>query len=1158
MTEKRTGNFVHLHVHSEYSLLDGAIKIPELVTRADELGYKALALTDHGAMYGVIDFYQECLNNGVKPLIGCEIYLARRNRFDKSQPKGDSPHHLLLIAENNEGYQNLCQIITKSYFEGYYYKPRADKELLSQHYKGLIALSACIAGEIPRELINSGNIKKARQLAGEYQEIFGKENFFLELQDHGIKEQKIANEGLLKISKELNIPVVATNDTHYLNSQDREAHEVLLCIQTNSTLNDEDRLTFSSDQFYFKSEREMQKLFSDHPEALRNTLWIAERANVSFDFESLHLPHYSVPDGYTLESYLRKLCEEGVKKRFGENYPLEVKERLQHELQVIEKMGFAGYFLIIWDVIKAAKERGIRVGPGRGSAAGSLVAYVLGITSINPLEYGLLFERFLNPERRTMPDIDIDFCEDRRDEIINYIREKYGEDKVAQIITFSTMKARAAVRDAGRVTGYSYSYVDKLAKLITKDTIEQSVLEISELKESYQSNEDARRILDTARRLEGLVRQDSIHAAGVVISREPLTKLLPIQKKGDAEVVTQCSMGALGKLGLLKMDFLGLRTLTVIENTLNLVKKIRGEIIDLDNLPLDDKKTFKLIQDGKTVGVFQLEKAGIREILKDLKPTRFEDLIAANALNRPGPIKSGMVRDFIDRKNGRKPIVYPHPSLEKILKETYGTIIYQEQVMGIASELAGYTLAEADILRKAMSKKERNLLEEQKRIFVEKAVEKGVEKEKAIAIFETMAPFVEYAFNKSHSAAYALIAYQTAYLKAHYTIEFLTALLSSIKEDKDKVALYIYEAKRFGIKVTLPDINKSFEDFTVEDNSIRFGLSAIRNVGSSVVEEIINARKARPFKSFMDFLNRVDITKVNKKAVESLIKAGAFDSLGYKRKELLSSYPVFLEMVQKEKKEKEKGQMSLFAGFEVREEIKEKIPSEGEFNHSELLAMEKEMLGVYVSGHPLLGLEELMSFHISHASSALDEAVDGQEVVVGGIITALKKSFTKKGDMMASLTLEDFEGSCSIIVFPSVLTANQEKIAEEKVIFVKGRVDRPEDKQSTKIIARDVFALGELKDKKKPLGEGLEKPLPEKKKKLLLKLRTEELDSKSKKYLKQAFQKYAGDSEVFLSLQDADGVQTFRLKKYAVRICPELLAELSHYLGPKNISITEG
>ncbi len=1158
MNEKRTNSFVHLHVHSEYSLLDGAIKIPELVNRADELGFKALALTDHGAMYGVIDFYQECLSKGIKPLIGCEIYLARRNRFDKSQPKGDSPHHLLLIAETNEGYQNLCQIITKSYFEGYYYKPRADKELLQQHSKGLIALSACIAGEIPRELIGSGDIKKAKQLAGEYQEIFGKENFFLELQDHGIKEQKIANEGLVKISKELNIPMVTTNDTHYLNSQDREAHEVLLCIQTNSTLNDEDRLTFSSDQFYLKSEKEMQKLFSDYPEALRNTLWIAERVKVSFDFDFLYLPHYSVPDGYTLESYLRKLCDEGAKERFGEDLSLEVKERLQHELQVIEKMGFAGYFLIIWDVIKAAKERGIRVGPGRGSAAGSLVAYVLGITNINPLKYGLLFERFLNPERRTMPDIDIDFCEDRREEIINYIRQKYGEDRVAQIITFSTMKARAAVRDAGRVTGFSYSYVDKLAKLITKDTIEQSILEVSELKESYQNNEDARRILDTARRLEGLVRQDSIHAAGVVISREPLTKLVPLQKKGEAEVVTQCSMGALGKLGLLKMDFLGLRTLTVIENTLKLVEKIRGEIIDLDNLPLDDKETFKLIQAGNTVGVFQLERAGMRELLKDLRPTRFEDIIAANALNRPGPIKSGMVRDFIDRKHGRKPIVYPHPSLKKILQETYGTIVYQEQVMGIASELAGYTLAEADILRKAMSKKERNLLEEQKRIFVEKAVEKGVEKEKAITIFETMAPFVEYAFNKSHSAAYALIAYQTAYLKTHYTIEFLTALLSSVKEDKDKVALYIYEAKRFGIKVALPDINKSFEDFSVEKNSIRFGLSAIRNVGSSVVEEIINARRTRPFKSFMDFLDRVDITKVNKKAVESLIKAGAFDSLGYKRKELLNSYPFLLEMVQKDKREKEKGQMSLFGGSETQEEMKEKILSQGEFDHSELLAMEKEMLGVYVSGHPLSGLEEVVSFHISHSSSALDEAADGQEVVVGGIITGLKKSFTKKGDMMANLTLEDFEGSCSIIVFPSVFAANQKKIVEEKVIFAKGRVDRPEDKQSVKIIAREVFLLEELRDEKKPLREGLEKLQPKKKKKLMLKLKTEELDSDFKDHLKQTFCKYVGDSEVFLSLQDATGVQTFRLKKYSVRICPELLAELSDYLGPNGIFVSEG
>ncbi len=1153
---KERNNFVHLHVHSEFSLLDGAIKIPELVERADELGFKALALTDHGAMYGAIDFYQECVEKGIKPIIGCEIYLARHSRFDKSQPKGDSPHHLLLLAENNEGYQNLCQIVTQSYLEGYYYKPRADKELLEKYSGGLIALSACIAGEIPRELINSGDLKKARELAREYQEIFGKENFFLEIQDHGIKEQKIANEGLVKIGRELKIPLVATNDIHYLNARDREAHEVLLCIQTNSTLNDEDRLTFSSDQFYLKSEKEMAKIFADYPEALRNTLWIAERVNLNFDFNSLYLPHYSVPEGYTLESYLRELCFQGAKERFGEEIPQEVKERLEHELQVIEKMGFAGYFLIIWDVINAARERGIRVGPGRGSAAGSLVAYVLKITSINPLDYGLLFERFLNPERRTMPDIDIDFCEDRREEIINYVREKYGEDRVAQIITFSTMKARAAVRDAGRVTGYSYSFVDKLAKLITKETIEQSISEVSEVREKYQNDEDARRILDTARRLEGLVRQDSIHAAGVVISREPLTRLVPLQRKGDAEIVTQYSMGALGKLGLLKMDFLGLRTLTVIENALKLIEENRGIKLDLDSLPLDDEKTYQLIQEGNTVGVFQLEKAGMRELLKELKPTRFEDIVAANALNRPGPIKSGMVRDFIDRKHGRKPIVYPHPLLEKILEETYGTIVYQEQVMGIASELAGYTMAEADILRKAMSKKEKNLLEEQKRIFVSKAVEKGVEKEKAISIFETMAPFVEYAFNKSHSTAYALIAYQTAYLKAHYPIEFLTALLSSVKEDKDKVALYIYEAKKWGIKIFLPDVNKSQEDFSIEGNSIRFGLSAIRNVGSSVVEEIISSRQTRPFQSFLDFLTRVDLSRVNKKAVESLIKAGAFDSLGYKRKELLNSYPLFLEMIQKQKKEQEKGQMSLFGKEEV-EETKENIEKLGEFEQSELLSMEKEMLGVYVSGHPLTGLEKLLEFHISHTSSALEETVDGQEIVVGGVITSLKNSFTKKGDMMANFTLEDFEGSFQIIVFPTVLTSNREKIADEKIIFLKGRVDRPEDKQNTKIIAREIFDLKEASEMEKPLKEGLEKPQPKKKKKLFLKLDSEKLNSEFKDYLKQAFLKYSGDSEVFLRLQEAEKEQIFRLRKYSVRICPELLAELSHYLGQQNIVVSE-
>jgi DNA polymerase-3 subunit alpha len=813
-------------------------------------------------------------------------------------------------------------------------------------------------------------------------------------------------------------------------------------------------------------------------------------------------------------------------------------------------MGFAGYFLIIWDVIKFAQEQGIRVGPGRGSAAGSLVAYVLGITKINPLQYGLLFERFLNPERNTLPDIDIDFCEDRRDEVLNYVRQKYGEDKVAQIITFSTMKARAATRDAGRVLGFSYNQVDKIAKLITQDSISRSLEEVPDLREIYQNDPDARQIIDTAKRLEGLVRQDSIHAAGVVISQDRLTKYVPLQRKGQAEVVTQFAMGPLGRLGLLKMDFLGLRTLTVIQDTLNLIAQNRQESIDIDNLPLDDEATYELLRRGDTIGVFQLEKPGMRSLLKELKPNQFEDIIAANALNRPGPLKSGMVQGFIERKHGRKRPSYPHPLLEPILKETYGTIVYQEQVMGIASALAGYSLSEADFLRKAISKKDKKVWERQKKMFVEKATARGIEEEKASAIFDLVAPFVEYAFNKSHSAAYALIAYQTAYLKAHYPLEFLTALLTSVKEDKDKVALYINDARQHGIKVLLPDLNQSQKDFSVEENGIRFGLSAIRNVGGSVVEAILKGRQEKPFKSFGDFCERVDLSVVNKRALESLIKAGAFDSLGYGRKYLLDNYESFVATASKKQQEQSSGQ---FALFEIKtDELEREEKRAEEFDRDELLAFEKEMLGVYVSDHPLLGLEELLEKHATHTTSALDELRDNDVVCLGGIISSLKRSFTKKSEPMAKLTLEDLEGSTQVIVFPRVLEKNQEKVGLEKIVFVKGRIDIGEERQEAKVIAREIFSVEEIKEGKVNIPA---KPdFSKQSRDFHLFLDEKSLNHRLKTELKRLFLKFPGETPVFVHVKNDIKEKVYKLDpKYNISLESNLIAELKHLVGEENI-----
>lgn len=1076
---KGKSEFVHLHVHSEYSLLDGAIRLKNLVKKAKELGMSAIALTDHGVMYGIVEFYKYAVEEGIKPIIGAEIYLAPESRF-KRDPR-ENNYHLVLLATDNEGYKNLSRIVSRSFMEGYYYKPRADFDLLSEHSEGIIALTSCLQGIVPKPLVD-GNKALAHENLDRLVSIFGKENVFVELQDHGIPEQRKIIPDLLDLARKSGVRVVATNDVHYLSKEDHTLHEVLLRIQTGTTIKDELKIGFTTEEFYLKSYEEMSSIFAEVPEALVNSVEIAERCNVRFDFGNIILPQYEVPEGETLDSYLEKLCREGLKKRYGENPPQEVINRLDYELSVIKDMGFSGYFLIVWDVINWSKKNGIRVGPGRGSAAGSLVSYVLGIVDIDPLKFGLYFERFLNPSRKTMPDIDIDIAEDRREEVIEYVQRKYGEDRVAQIITFSTMKARAATRDAGRVLGYPYSYVDKIAKLITLPSIEESIENTKELKELYQRDEDARKILDVAKGIEGLVRQDSIHAAGIVISKDPLTEIVPLQRKGDGEVVTQYSMKPISDLGLLKMDFLGLRTLTVIENTLKLIRERHGEVPDLSNLDLEDEKTFELISRGQTVGVFQLEKPGMREILKELKPSVFEDIVAANALNRPGPIKSGMVKEFIERKHGRAKIEYPHPLLEPVLKETYGTIVYQEQVMQIAQSLAGYTMEEADVLRQAISKKIAGEFERQKEKFISGAVRRGVPYETAEKIFENITYFSEYAFNKSHSAAYALVAFQTAYLKAHYPVEFLTALLTSVQDDKDKIALYVNEAKKMGIKVLPPDINKSGLSFTPEgESSIRFGLSTIRNVGESAAEKIIEERRRRPFRDFYDFCVRVDSSVLNKKVLESLIKAGAFRSLGYTVSQLLEQYSLVVEHVNKVRKERESGLVDLF-GMHSSEEQKtpEAFLPDGreDFPQLALLRFEKEFLGAYVTVHPASEYESVFKEKCSHTTLSILEEEDQKPVVFGGIVTSVKKSLTKNGDTMALVTVEDTEGSIEVRVWPNVYENNREKIAEDRVLIVAGKVDHRDEGQEPQVIADALYLPEELDGREatvKPFKENTRK-----------------------------------------------------------------------------------
>jgi DNA polymerase III subunit alpha len=1057
-----TGNFVHLHCHSEFSLLDGAARITKMIEKASLLNMPALAITDHGTMFGVIDFYREAKKAGIKPILGCEVYLAKRSRLQKEAKKDDSQYHLVLLAENEIGYKNLMKLVSIGYIEGFYYKPRIDRELLSAYSAGLIGMSACLAGEIPTNILN-GQIEAAREAAAFYQDAFGADNFYLELHDHGLPEQKMVNETLKKIAREQKIPLVASNDVHYLSREDAVVHDVLLCIQTGKTIDETDRMRFESPEFYLKTAEEMITLFADCPEAITNTLEIAERCNVERDFNQRHLPSYPLSEGVKAGDYLKKLCFERLYKRYPEVNE-ELTKRLDYELAVICQMDYANYFLIVWDLIEYAKKSAVIVGPGRGSAAGSLVAYCLGITNIEPLQYGLLFERFLNPERISMPDIDIDFCDDKRDRILAYVCEKYGQEKVAQIITFGTMAARAAVRDVGRAMAIPYAEVDKIAKLIPmepKMTIARALEQNRELQSKYQE-EPYRHLLDTSMAVEGMPRHASTHAAGVVISKEPLVNQVPLYKTSDSAVVTQFPMMTLEDLGLLKMDFLGLKTLSIIGEALSNITKRTGEKISIEEITLKDQKTYELLSQGETTGVFQLESTGMRSVLRELMPNKFEDIIAVVALYRPGPMEQIPV--FIKSKHGQKKIKYAHPILEPILNETYGVIVYQEQVMEIAARMAGFTLSQADLLRRAIGKKKKDLLDQQQELFIEGCLKSGYSKELAIKIYDLILKFASYGFNKSHAAAYALIAYQTAYLKTNYPVEYMSAIMTIYYANSDKVALFIADCRRMGIEVLPPDINESEEHFTVvSENRIRFGLAAVKNVGLGAIDSIIEARAGGgKFQSVRDFVSKIDLRLCNRKVLESLIKCGAFDSLGGHRAQYLAVLDDILAFGQAYQRERDNGQISMFSLLdnEIQEEmIGDRLIDIEPFDGMEKLALEKEMLGLYISGHPLEPFRGILENQFALTSCAeLIETGDNHHVKLGGIIVAVRHFYTKKKKQMAFVKLEDLTGSVEIVVFPDLFEKCSSLIREDNLVIVEGRTDIKEE-EDVKILAEKIESL---------------------------------------------------------------------------------------------------
>lgn len=1121
--------FVHLHCHSEYSLLDGLMRTREMVKKAKEFGMPAVALTDHGVMYGIVEFYKNAEKEGIKPIVGCEIYVAPRSRLDKQAMSGPSAFHLVLLAKNYKGYQNLCKLDSIAALEGFYYNPRIDKEVLREYSEGLIGLSACLKGEV-QFCLNNKEFDRAKEIAQEYQSIFAPGDFYLEMMDHGIPEQQRILPHLARLSQETGIKLIATNDVHYPNKKDADAHDVLLCVQTGKTLDDPGRMKYATDQFYFKSPDEMNTLFAEYPDAVANTLEVAEKCNLKLELGKNILPDYPVPEGFTKETYLEHLCNEGVERRYG-GFTQEIRDRLKVELDVINGKGLAAYFLIVRDFIKYARDNDIPVGPGRGSAAGSILAYAIDITDVDPIKYGLIFERFLNPERVSLPDIDTDFCQSRREEVIKYVTEKYGQDKVSQIVTFGRMKARNAIRDVGRVYGIPLNFVDKLAKLVPFGANLKEAIETPEMKDLYDNDNQAKKLLDMAIQLEGLARNSSIHAAGVVISQVPITDCAPLYKMKNDEVVVQYDMNYSADIGLLKMDFLGLRNLTILDDAVKTIEKRHGIKLELLEIPLEDAATYDLLKQGKTAGVFQLESQGMTRYLTQLKPGNIEDIIAMCALYRPGPLKGGMVEDFIRRKHGLQETEYLHPVLEPILNQTYGVIVYQEQVMKIANEVAGYTMGEADELRRAMGKKKASLMAEQREIFMERAVKRGYDRDISAKIFDYMEAFASYGFNKSHTACYGLLAYWTAYLKTHYPQEYMAALMTSVMSATDKVSFFYKECKNMDIPVLPPDVNESYGHFTVTDKGIRFGLAAIKNVGPGPIEDIIRARKAEGrFRDLHDFCCRVQ--SVNRKVLESLVLSGAMDSLGENRATKLQNLDPCLDFGCCRKKDQISGQMSLFDDFEDEALAPPTLKRVEELELKTLLSNEKALMGIYISDHPLNRYKELLDNDSVVHINELRTVEGGQRVIIAGIINSIKKKITKNNQTMAFIELEDLTDKVEVTVFPRTYEEGSQLIAEDGIILIKGKLEleepfiKDEDEESEielvpKILAEEIKELDKknLPRRAKTLRRIEEKKSQKKLKGVHIKLENHGIDLQK---LHQIIKNNPGEVPVYLNCESAD------------------------------------
>ena len=1153
-------NFVHLHIHSEYSLLDGANRIKDLPIRAKELGMDAIALTDHGSMFGTIDFYKACKANGIKPIIGCEVYVAPRSRKDKDPNLDARYNHLILLAKNNDGYKNLAKLVSLGYTEGFYYKPRIDKEALEQYHENLICCSACLAGEVNQAILKN-NMEEAKKVALWFKKLFG-EDYYLEIQNNGIKEQVLVNQKLIELSRELDIPLVATNDAHYLKREDAYNHEVLLCIQTGKKMSDEDRMKFETDELYVKSPEEMSDYFKNVPEAIENTVKIAEKCNVEFEFGHTILPNYDVPEEFeTHYDYLKKLCDDGIKNRYGENPTKEILERAEFEMNVINQMGYVDYFLIVWDYIHYAKTHNIPVGPGRGSGAGSIVAYAIEITDIDPIKYGLIFERFLNPERISMPDFDVDFCYEKRDQVIDYVCRKYGHDHVSQIITFGTMSARMVIRDVGRVLDVPYAETDKIAKMVPNElhiTIKKAMEQNRELRDLYEQNSDMKKMLDIAMALEGMPRQASTHACGIVITKDPVVDYVPLYRRDDI-ISTQYIMTTMEELGLLKMDFLGLRTLTVIQDTIELVKANRGIDVEFDK-DMNDSKVYKLWQDGNSVGIFQFESQGMTNFMKELKPDCLEDIIAGVSLYRPGPMDQ--IPRYIANKKDPEHAVYTHPALKPILEVTYGCMVYQEQVMQIVRDLAGYSLGRADLVRRAMGKKKLDVMakerenfihgqvDENGNIIIKGCVRNGIDEKSANKIFDEMAEFAKYAFNKSHAACYAVVAYRTAYLKAYYPVEFMAAMLNSFLGNLDKIPAYTEECKRLNIQILKPDINKSYTKFTVDGDKIRFGLGSVKNVGTSAVDEIVAERDRNgQFKDFTDFCERIQETNVNKKCIESLIKAGAFDEFNETRRTLMESFESILDTITSSNKKELEGQVNMFdLGGSDSKEMKYTFKEFPEYSRKELLFMEKEMLGLYISGHPLDNIRHqiemqtnINSFQMRQMENTDEigdeirqEIKDGQMVKYAGIITKIKKKYTKNNKLMAFLTVEDLYGPTEIILFESAYQNCANVLMEDNIVLVNGRLSVREDEE-TKIVANQITEFAT-------------------KKKSIFILDVTSLDEKTKVKLKGAIKFFTGDRNN-MPLEIINN--TVKSMAGGIYITPEILKEFQELIGTENAKVEE-